>query len=251
MEFLNCYSLNCYSLNLLKSVFHVKCIKCCVEGLQWGDFRDKMSMRYHLFKKSPKKALLIADSQARYLTFGNINISSLPGATVDNVYQFVPPQGKNEIIVLFVGGNDIYSGYHPFCGYSTGSIRANRKPCKHIDNCCEKVVRNRYTPPPPRIPPETEIENFEDHELIRHLAVNQRLANASKEARWNFEGWPNRGLAEHVYSETHISDRDCVHFSEKGMSQIRVILKTKVFLRTLLDRTRTARTPKRVRVLLS
>ena len=64
---------------------------------------------------------------------------------------------------------------------------------------------------PSRIPPETEIENFEDHELIRHLAVNQRLANASKEARWNF-----RGLAEHVYSETHISDRDCVHLSEKG-----------------------------------
>ena len=65
------------------------------------------------------------------------------------------------------------------------------------------------------IPPETEIESFEDHELIRHLAVNQRQANASKEARWSF-----RGLAEHVYSETHISDRDCVHLSEKGISQI-------------------------------
>ena len=60
--------------------------------------------------------------------------------------------------------------------------------------------------------------------MIRHLAVNQRLANASKEARWNF-----RGLNEHVYSETHISDRDCVHLSEKGIDQIRVILKTKVF----------------------
>ena len=77
---------------------------------------------------------------------------------------------------------------------------------------------------PRRIPPETEIENFEDHELIRHLAVNQRLANASKEVRWNF-----RGLAEHVYSEMHFSDRDCVHLSEKGISQSRVILKTKVF----------------------
>ena len=149
-------------------------------------------MRYHLFKTSPQKALLIADSQAGYLTFGNINILSLPGATVSNVYQFVPPQGKYEIIVLFDGGNDLYIGYHP--SVATG------------------------------IPPKTEIESFEDHELIRHLAVNQRLANASKEARWNF-----RGLAEHVYSEIHISDRDCVHLSEKGISQIRAILKTKVF----------------------
>ena len=84
-----------------------------MEDLQWGDFRDKISMRYHLFKTSPKKALLIADTQARYLLYGNINILLLPEATVKNVYQFVSPQGKHKIIVLFVGGNDLYSVYHP------------------------------------------------------------------------------------------------------------------------------------------
>ena len=199
----------------------VKCIKSCVEGLQWGDFKDKISMRYHLFKISPKKALLIADSQARYLTFGNINILSQPGATVTNVYQFDPPQGIYEIIVLFVSGNDLYSGCHP----SVATPQEVFERIESLANTLITVAKKLYVIGiAPRIPPETEIEIFEDNELICHLAVNQRLANASKEIRWNF-----RGLAERVYSETHISDRDCVHLSGKGINQIRVILETKVF----------------------
>ena len=166
-------------------MFHLKCIKSCVEGLQWGDFRDKISMRYHLFKTSPKKALQIADSQARYLTFGNINILLLPGATVNNVYQFVPPQGKYEIIVLFVGGNDLYSGYLP----SVATPQEVFERIESLANTLITVAKKLYVIGiTPRIPPETEIENFEDHELIRHLAVNQRLANASKQARWTSEG---------------------------------------------------------------
>ena len=70
-------------------------------------------MRYHIYKSSPKKALLIADSQARHLTFGNINILSLPGALTKDVSPFIPPPGKFDLIVLLIGGNDLYNGYHP------------------------------------------------------------------------------------------------------------------------------------------
>ena len=140
---------------------------------------------------------------------------------MSNVYQFVPPQGKYEIIVLYDGGNDLYNGYHP----SVATPQEVFERIESLGNTLITVAKKLYVIGiSPGIPPKTEIESFEDHELIRHLAVNQRLANASKEARWNF-----RGLAEHVYSETHISDRDCVHLSEKGISQIRAILKTKVF----------------------
>ena len=37
-------------------------------------------MRYHIFKESVQRNLLIADSQAKYLDFANFNILSLPGA---------------------------------------------------------------------------------------------------------------------------------------------------------------------------
>ena len=116
-----------------------------------GDFRDKISMRYHLFKTSPKKALLIADSQARYLTFGNINILSLPGATVNNVYQFVPPQGKYEIIVLFVGGNVLYSGYHPSVATPQEVFERIESLAKTLITVAKKLYVIGIPPPPPNL----------------------------------------------------------------------------------------------------
>ena len=48
--------------------------------------------RYHVYRTSSTKTLLIADSQARNLEAGNLNILSLPGACVRHVYNFIPPR---------------------------------------------------------------------------------------------------------------------------------------------------------------
>ena len=56
---------------------------------------------------------MIADSQARHLDAGNLNILSLPGAGVRHVYDFLPPEGKYVTIILFVGGNDLYNATTP------------------------------------------------------------------------------------------------------------------------------------------
>ena len=54
------------------------------------------------------KTLLIADSQARNLEAGNMNILSLLGACVRQGYIFIPPKHIFNIIILLVGENDLY-----------------------------------------------------------------------------------------------------------------------------------------------
>ena len=69
--------------------------------------------RYHVYRTSSTKTLLIADSQARKLEAGNLNILSLPGACVRHVYNFISPKDIFDIIILFVGGNDLYFFKNP------------------------------------------------------------------------------------------------------------------------------------------
>ena len=69
--------------------------------------------RYHIFKTSSSKKLLIADSQARHLEFPNTNILSLPGARIAAVRGFLPPKDKYKTIVLLIGGNDAFDGREP------------------------------------------------------------------------------------------------------------------------------------------
>ena len=64
-------------------------------------------MRYHLFKTSPTRNLIITDSQGRNLTFPNFNILVLPGARVGDVRPFLPAKGRFNLIVFFIGGNDL------------------------------------------------------------------------------------------------------------------------------------------------
>ena len=80
-----------------------------------GWILETLLMRYHTFKSSSAepKTLLIGDSQVRQLQFANVNILSLPGAGVQDAYRFVPQAGIYDSIILFIGGNDLYKGYHP------------------------------------------------------------------------------------------------------------------------------------------
>ena len=64
--------------------------------------------RYHLIKTSSSKYILIADSQARYLQAGNLKILSLPGASANHFYDYLPPKDLFDAIILFIGGNNLY-----------------------------------------------------------------------------------------------------------------------------------------------
>ena len=67
-------------------------------------------MRYHLFKTSRTSNLLIGDNQAKKLNIAIFNILSLLGAQVKHVYKFLPKKEIFNTIVLFIGGNDQFSG---------------------------------------------------------------------------------------------------------------------------------------------
>ena len=67
-------------------------------------------MRYHSFETSRTRILLIGDSQAKRLNIAKFNIISLPGAQVKHVYKVLPRKDIYDIIVLFIGGNDLFSG---------------------------------------------------------------------------------------------------------------------------------------------
>ena len=69
--------------------------------------------RFHIFKEAPTKYLFLADSQARLLEAGNLNILSLPGASIRHLYDYIQPAGRFEIIILFTGGNDLFDGFEP------------------------------------------------------------------------------------------------------------------------------------------
>ena len=75
-------------------------------------------MRFHIFKDSPIRSILIADSQARRLELSNINILWLQGAQIHDLYRFVPGKGQYDKIVILASRNDLYNGYLP----STASV---------------------------------------------------------------------------------------------------------------------------------
>ena len=64
-------------------------------------------MRYHLFNSSPTRNLIITDSQRRTVTFANFNILVLPGARIGDMRPFLSAKSRYDLIVLFIGGNDL------------------------------------------------------------------------------------------------------------------------------------------------
>ena len=66
-------------------------------------------MRYQLFKVSKIRTFLISDSQGKGLDIANFNVLSLLGAKVENVYYFFPKKGLYDLIVLFLGGNNLFA----------------------------------------------------------------------------------------------------------------------------------------------
>ena len=65
-------------------------------------------MRFHILKSSTTKFLLISDSQTQYLNYPNLNILSIPCGKVCHARNFLPNKGAYDIIIIFIGGNDLF-----------------------------------------------------------------------------------------------------------------------------------------------
>ena len=207
-------------------LFYVKWQSLGVEQLPRKGFRDQVLnvMRYHVYKTSQNRHLLLGDSQVKRLDFSNINILSLPGAGCHQAYAFKPPEGKYDTISLFIGGNDLYNGYVP-SKKSVETVIDNI--CELANNFCERTERVYVFGIPPRFPPDRELEEFkaryDDHELFRYFAVNKKLSELSYNANWIF-----RGISDAVWSSAQISDNDNVHLNEQAHTYLRRILKNRV-----------------------
>ena len=94
-------------------------------------------MRYHTYKGSHCRNLVIADLQGKELRFPNYNILSLPGGTIATVLDFPPPKDKFDTIVLFIGGNNAFNNQTP----STPPPRETARELSHLANRLLKLAR--------------------------------------------------------------------------------------------------------------
>ena len=69
--------------------------------------------RYHIYKPTETKFLLIAEYQARELLADSRNILSHPVGSISDAYNFIDNDKQYQLIILFIGDNDLLSGSVP------------------------------------------------------------------------------------------------------------------------------------------
>ena len=163
-------------------------------------------MRFHIFKSSPAKNLIIPSSQTRHLYFPNFNILSLPGGKTRDIIPFIPTAEEYSIIVLLIGGNDLFEGNVP----STSSPKEVAEEIKLAADKLTLVANKVFVIGIPH----------RHNQPERTKAVNKILS--SFKAKWSF-----RGISHNIYAEYHL-EKDEVHLSDFGLSGLKSILKNKV-----------------------
>ena len=133
-------------------------------------------MRYHLFKVSKTRNLVVSESQGKGLDIANFNVLSLPGAKIEHVYIFLPKKDLYDIIVLFIGGNNL------FVTTSENLVRQISDLANLLSTKAKKVFVLGI-----------HLRNFQPHQAKE---VNSLLAFCQ-------EGWDFRGISKQVFSNKH------------------------------------------------
>ena len=168
------------------------------------------NMRYHTFKSSTTKNLLISDSHAKNPFFPNFNILSITGGRIKDVWLFLPSPSEFEIIVLFIGGNDLFE-FQRLSGISSQSAADKiSELAEHFKELSSKVFIIGI---PPRL-----------NRPERSLAVNSLLA----EKFLATTSWQFRGISSSIYNCDFQTKSNDVHRTEKALSGIKSILKKKI-----------------------
>ena len=165
-------------------------------------FYSIILMRYHFFKTSPTRNLIITDSQGRNLTFPNFNILVLPGARVGELRPFLPAKRRFDLIVLFIGGNDL----------PTDNTRSVAKKISDLAVAASEVALRVFVV---AVPPRLGIPD-------QAKALN-RLLEKNNDRRLLY-----RGLSRSIYSVEKHTTRDDIHLEPRALSGIRSILKYRV-----------------------
>ena len=173
-------------------------------------------MRYHLFKSSKTKFILITDSQGRHFESGHLNLLSLPGATIKDVYHFVPPINQYCKIILFIGGNDLYNGCKP--SDKTPIDIANQ--LIELANFLTERTKEVYLIGIP--------ERNENKQ--RSAAVNEILEKVSHRTRSHKPSvnWKYRGISQHISGAKYFNPKDHLHLNECGRSNLHHLIKQKI-----------------------
>ena len=163
-------------------------------------------MRYHLFKTSRTKYLLIGDSQAKKLNISNFNILSLPGAQVKHVCKFLPKKDIHDTIVLSIGGNDLFSG-------KAQSYISASELVPEISDLANLLLTRAKSVFVLGIP-------HRHYQPERTKEVNALLASRR-------ESWKFRGISRQVYGDKHLR-RDKLHLISDVLNGLIYILKGKI-----------------------
>ena len=163
-------------------------------------------MRYRLFQTSRTKKLLNGDTQAKKLNIANFNILSLPGAQVKHIYIFLAKKDIYDTIVLFIGGDDVFSGK------AQSNISASElvQEISDLANLLLTRAKRVFVLGFPH----------HHHQPERTKEVNALLASRRK-------SWKFRGISRQVYCDKHLR-RDKVHLSSDALNGITYILKGKI-----------------------
>ena len=163
-------------------------------------------MRYHLFKTSRTRKLLMGDSQAKKLIIANFNILPLLGAPVKHVCKIPPKKDIYDTIVLFIGGNDLFSS----------KAQSNTSAGELVQDICD--LANLLLTRAKRIFVLGIPHRHYEAESIKE--VNALLV--SRRDSWNF-----RDIFRQVYSDRHLR-KDKVQLSSDALNGVIYILKGKI-----------------------
>ena len=157
-------------------------------------------MRYHLFEVSKTRNLLISDSKGKGLDIAKFNVLSLPGAKIELVYNFIPKKDLYDIIVLFIGGNNLF-------------VTSSENLVRQISNIPNLLLTKTKKVFVLGIP----IRNFHPHQAKQ---MSSLLASCQ-------EGSKFRGISRQVFSNKHLK-KDNIHVNSYALSGITYILKSKI-----------------------
>ena len=176
--------------------------------------------RFHVYRTSPTKTLLISDSQAREFDAGNLNVISLPGASVRHVYKILPPKGRFDVIILFIGGNDLYNWTEP----STIPAESVSKQIEEVANAlCSRAKQVYVIGIPER-----------DQNKTRSREVNDALqatANRSNKSQSPVK-WKFRSVVNYLTGARYFSPRDLIHLNRDGLNNLRNLIKAKILYKS-------------------
>ena len=167
------------------------------------------------WKTAPTKSLLIADSQARHIVAGSLNIPSFPGAGIKHFYEFLPTKDRFKLIIFFVGGSDFYDGFQP----SSNPASKVANDIIEVANFLSERARKVFVLGIP--------EHDENKPSSKAVADVMEDTAARKHREKPQVAWKFRSLSTYVSGQRYFRKYK-IHPKDDGLNNIKNLIKEKV-----------------------